>query len=46
MMSIDECASVSYTLQWNPVPLGLMEDGLPRGSVLELSTIDAFLMCV
>lgn len=46
MMSIDECASISYTLQWNSVPLGLMEDGLPRGCVLELSTIEASLVCI
>lgn len=46
MMSIDECASVPNTIQWNPVPLGLMEDGLPRSSVLEMSTIEAFLVRV
>ncbi len=43
MMRIDECASVSRTLQLNPAPLGLM---LPRGSVLELSMIETSLVCV
>ena len=46
MMSIDEGAAVSYTLLRNPVPLVLMEDGLSRGSILELSTIDASLVCI
>ena len=46
MMSIDERASVFWTPQWNPVPLGSMKDGLRRGSVLEMSTIEASLMCV
>ena len=46
MMSIDEYASVAFALQWHPVPLVLMGDGLPHGSVLELSTIEASLVCV
>ena len=46
MMSIDDRASVFWIPQWNPVPLGSMEDRLPLGSVLELSTIEACIVCV
>ena len=46
MMSMDDRASVFWTSQWNPGPLGLMEDGLPRDSVLELIAIEACIVCV